>query len=193
MQDGDLRITLPAQLPERMDTVVVVKFTGTLPDTWRTAPEMISRQFDSFSVDAAKARTVGQASLDSATSSRYFGNWKHDACVKGMQGPGDRSEFSLRFLEPGDYRFSLEYACSAADKDRDGVIDVGDQSVGFQSLLTGEYASHEPLLFIRHAIGVVTIDKPGVVPVAVHPKNDGAELFWLRRIIVEPVVQAGRQ
>jgi alpha-L-fucosidase len=189
LNDGDLRITLPARLPDSRDSVVVVQYSGALSNVWKSTPELISRQFDSFSIDAAKARTTGDATLETVTHSRYFGNWKHDACIEGMKTPADRAEFSLRFLEPGDYRFTLEYACSAADKDRDGVIEVGDRTLGFQSLLTGAYDSHEPLMMIRHAIGVVTIPKAGLVPVSVHPANDGAELCWLRRVIVEPVVQ----
>jgi alpha-L-fucosidase len=186
-QDNDLRIILPAQLPDARDSVVVVNFTGALTDSWQSTPEIISRQFDSFSVDAAKAHVAGNAVLKSETSSQYFGNWKHDTCVENLQAPTDRAEFSFRFLEPGDYRVTLEYACSAADASRVGVVEIGGQSLGFQSLLTGEVASHDPLLFIRHHIGVVSIKTPGVVPVAVHPKNDGAGLLWLRRIIVEPV------
>jgi hypothetical protein len=67
------------------------------------------------------------------------------------------------------------------------VVEVGGQSLGFQSLLTGDYASHQPLMFIRHRIGIVNIPAAGIVPLAVHPKDSTGELFWLRRVIVEPV------
>ena len=159
-------ITLPAELPDARDSVVVVNFTGALTDSWQSTPEIISRQFDSFSVDAAKAHVTGNAILKSETSSQYFGNWKHDTCVENLQTPADQADFSFRFLEPGDYRVTLEYACSAADAGRDGVVEIGDQSLGFQSLLTGEYNSHDPLLFIRQHIGIVSIKSPGVVPVS---------------------------
>jgi alpha-L-fucosidase len=99
----------------------------------------------------------------------------------------DGATFSLRFLEPGDYRVTLEYACPAADKGREGVAEVSGQSLGFESLLTGEYNSHDPLIFIRQDIGIVSIQTPGTVSLSVHPTNDGAELFWLRRISLEPV------
>jgi alpha-L-fucosidase len=186
-QGNDLRVTLPTELPDMRDSVVAVQFAGTLPDSWSSTPEIISRQFESFPVDAAKARLAGKAALKNETSSQYFGNWKHDACIENQQAPGDAAEFSCRFLEPGDYRVTLEYACSAAAAGRDGVVEVGGQSLGFQSLLTGEYASHEPLLFVRHHIGTVRIPAAGLVLLAVHPKNEGGELFWLRRVEVEPV------
>jgi alpha-L-fucosidase len=104
-----------------------------------------------------------------------------------MQSPADAASFPCRFLEPGDYRLVLDYACPPADKDREGIVNVGGTSFNFETLLTGEYNSHEPLSFIHHNIGIVTIQTPETVTVAVHPKNDGAELFWLRRITFEPI------
>ena len=184
----DLKIHLPDALPDTHDSVVVVEFNGTLADSWKDSPEMISRQFDSFSVDAARAHTVGHATLESLVSSRYFGNWKHDTCAHNLASPDDRAEFSFHFLEPGDYHVTLEYACLAASKDREGIVEIGDQSLGFQSLLTTTaFDTHEPLLFVRHSIGIVTIKQAGIVPVNIHPKNAGAELFWLRRVIIDPV------
>ena len=187
-QGDDLKIYLPAELPDDRDTVVAVELAGTLQDSWNNIPEIISRQFDAFSVNAANAQTTGQTTLKSITSSRYFGNWKHDTCAQNMQTPTDGAEFSFRFLEPGDYRVTLEYACLANSKNREGIVQIGDQSLHFQTLLTAaDYDSHEPLVFIRHAIGIINIKSPGVVPVSIHPKDAGAELFWLRSIIVEPV------
>lgn len=88
-----------------------------------------------------------------------------------MQSPSDAAKCSCRFLEPGDYRVVLDYACPLADKDREGIVDVGATSLNFESLLTGEYNSHEPLLFIHHNIGIATIQAPETVTVAVHPKR----------------------
>jgi len=186
-QNGqDLRITLPSKLPDARDSVVQIEFTGELRDSWSNAPAIISRQFDLFSLDAAKARTTGNTTLTSITHSRYFGNWKHDVCAQKMQTPADRVEFSLRFIEPGDYRVSLEYFCPNSSKGRDGIVKIGDQSIGFQSLPTGEYDSHEPLMLIRPSVGIVSIKTPGIIPVVVCPANKGVELFWLRHLIIEP-------
>lgn len=192
-QDGpDLKIHLPGGLPDLRDTVAVVEFTGSLEDSWTNSPLVISRQFDSFCADAARAHVTGNATLSNLVSSRYFGNWKHDTCARNLESPGDRADFSFRFLEPGDYRVSLEYACLAGSKDREGMVEINGQSLGFQSLLTtGTFDTHEPLVFIRHAVGIVTIARPGAYPLSVHPKNAGAELFSLRRVILEPVQTAG--
>jgi len=187
MSGTDLLISLPAQLPDDRDTVVAVEFTGTLSDSWSNAPVIISRQFDAFTVDAARTQVTGSAILKSMSHSHYFGNWQHDTCAQKMQTPADRVECSLRFLEPGDYRISLDYACSAASKDTEGVVEIGDQSLSFASLLTDAYDTHQPLLFIHHSVGVVSIKTPGTVPLSVHPVSAGPELFWLRRVVVEPV------
>jgi alpha-L-fucosidase len=187
-QSGDdLEIFLPTELPDTRDTVVAVDFDGALHDAWTNTPAILSRQFDSFSVDASRAQLTGQATAGRLTSSWYFGNWKHDTCVQNMRAPTDSAQFSCRFLEPGDYRVILDYACPPADKDREGIVEVAGKSYNFQSLLTGDYNSHEPLLFIHHNVGIVTIKEPGTVTVSVHPKNDGGELFWLRRICFEPI------
>ena len=184
---NELFITLPAGLPDARDSVVAVRFQGALEDSWASSPQIISHQFASFPIDAAKAQLSGNAVLKSQTSSQYFGNWKHDPCIEGMQTPADRADFPLHVLEPGDYRITLEYACPAADAGRNGVVEVAGQSLGFQSLLTGEYASHEPLLFMTHHIGIVHLASATTLPLAVHPTAGGGELFWLRRVIVEPV------
>jgi alpha-L-fucosidase len=183
----DLKIKLPSPLPDARDTVVVVEYSGMLEDSWSNAPVTISREFDSFSLDAVRARLQGSAKTVSVTHSRYFGNWKHDTCVEKMQSPDDRAEFPVRVLEPGDYRISLEYACAGASKGREGLVEFGGQTLGFETLLTGEYDNHQPLMLIRQAIGIVTVKSPGIIPLCVRPKNAGAELFWLRRVVIEPV------
>ena len=185
--DRDLRITLPAELPDKRDSVVVVDFAGELADSWSNAPTVISRQFDSFSLDSAGARLHGCAKATNVTHSRYFGNWKHDTCIEKMQAPDDCAEFEVRFLEPGDYRVLLEYACAGLSKGREGLVEIAGKKLGFETLLTGEYDSHRPLMLIRHSIGVVSINKPGATSISVHPKDEGAELCWLRRVVIEPV------
>ena len=87
------------------------RFSGTLTDGWTGAPALISRQYESFALDAAGARLRGRTEIKTLTHSGYFGNWKHDTCAVGLRGPDDAAEFPLRFLAAGDYRITLEYAC----------------------------------------------------------------------------------
>jgi alpha-L-fucosidase len=185
---GDtLFVRLPARPADSYDTVVDVQYAGTLKDSWADVPAVVSRQFDSISIEAANARVANAAKIESKTHSRYFGNWKHDTVVTGQQSPDDTTTFNTWFLEPGDYRMVLEYAAPAESKNREGVVEVNGNSYRFQTLFTLTYDSHQPIMFVRHTIGVVSIDKPGEAPVTIHPLDKGTPLFWLRRVVFEPL------
>lgn len=184
-QGTDLIVTLPGTLPDPRDSVVVVEFTGDLPDAW-TTPTPISSQFDAIGFEAARAAMTGKATLKSITHSEYFGNWKHDTCAVGMVAPDDRVTFAGRVLEPGDYRVTLEYASPPEVPAREGIVELGGRSLAFETLATSKFDSHQPLMRVHHAIGVVTL-AAGPLPIVVRPKANGAELCWLRRVILEPV------
>ena len=42
-------------------------------------------------------------------------------------------------------------------------------------------------MLVRHVIGVTRIATSGVIPITVRPRETGPELFWLRRVIIEPI------
>ncbi|HVU32733.1 MAG TPA: alpha-L-fucosidase [Opitutaceae bacterium] len=182
----DLEVQLPTPLPDLRDSVVEVSFVGRIADAW-DAPALMSRQFSAVEFDAARASVIGATVLKSVTNSRYFGNWKHATCAVGMAAPRDATEFDVRFIEPGDYRVELDYACAPAAEGREGVVEVDGRQMPFETLCTGAYDSHEPLMLVRHSIGIVTIDAPGLVKIRVHPMSDAGELCWLRRLVLAPV------
>lgn len=186
-QEGeDLTIQLPAGLRVAAALVVEIRHEGSIAENW-ALPAMVSRQFRAFNLNAALARVSGGAKLTSQTSSQYFGNWKHDTCVTGWTGPDDKAVFSVRFVEPGDYRLVLEYACQPASKGQEGTVRLGRDALHFLTLPTGEYHRHQPIAFFRHPIGIVSVPAKGVQDVTVTPNRPCSELFWLRRLIVEPV------
>jgi alpha-L-fucosidase len=182
----DLVIQLPAQLPDTRNTVVTVGFSGELSDAWKMS-FVISRQFDAITMDAARAKVSGNAAISSQTHSQYFGNWKHDTCVTGQSTPDDRAEFAVRFTEPGDYRVIIEYACAPSAKGREGLLEMGDRRIAFETLRTAEYDRHQPLIFVRHPLGILSVDTAGERTLAIRPEIAGAEMFWLRRVVIEPV------
>jgi alpha-L-fucosidase len=183
---GEVEIALPATLPDARDSVIALEFAGAIPDQW-DMPAVVGRNFERFTLEAARAAVSGQVALKSQTHSRYYGNWKHDTCAVGFAAPGDRAEFALRFLAPGDYRVTLEYACPRPAKVREGVVTLDGQPMPFETLLTAEYDKRQPLLFVRHAIGIVTVAKAGPATLSVQPRGEGTELFWLRSVTLEPV------
>lgn len=194
-ENGALFIKYPADLPpsDESDTVIEVAFSKDTPPPayqWGKLPAHISRQHDTFTLDAALASCGGKAELKSVTNSRYFGNWKHDPCITGLRAPSDRAEFNARFLEPGDYRVTLEYYCGPESKQREGIFRAGDFEMPFETLLAGVYEKHQPLPLVRHAVGVFTVKAATDLALGIAPKSalpDNRELLWLRRVIIEPV------
>lgn len=184
--DAGLEIALPPELPDERDSVIVATLDGPVQDNW-DLPTVLSRAFDDTAIDAARARVVGNTILKSLTHSRYFGNWKHDTCAIKLSAPTDGADFSLRVREPGNYRVTLEYAAPLRVTGGEGVVRIGDAAMHFETLATGDYDSHEPLLFVRHSLGIVALTQPGDVTVSIRPKEKCTELFWLRRVIFEPV------
>jgi alpha-L-fucosidase len=187
---GELRVTLPDNLPDERDTVVEVRLKNAPAAQWGKLPARISRQHDTFTLDAALAAPAGKAGLKSITNSRYFGNWKHDLCITGLRAPGDRAAFAVRIAEPGDYRVTLEYYCGPETKGREGIFRAGDFEIPFETLLTGVYEKHQPLPLVRHVLGIVTIKDAAPAEFSIAPKTtakDDRDLLWLRRVIVEPV------
>lgn len=186
-EGSDLTVELPAELPDRRDTVIEVEFNGSLVDRW-DAPIVVSRGFDRTTLDVVRARLSGQAALKSETHSAYFGNWKHDTCAIGLATPADTAAYAVRFLAPGDYRVSLDYACPTESKDREGVVEIAGQSLRFESQPTmARYDTHQPLLFFHHSVGIVHIAAAGPATLTIHALAAGAEMFWLRRVTIEPV------
>jgi alpha-L-fucosidase len=190
-KQGDLlRILLPAHIPDSPDYVLQVDYTGELQDAWKNAPLLLSQQFDSHTLDSSTAQLAGGAQLESKTSSRYFGNWRHDAVITAQKSPGDTATFAIRVLDSGDYKLSLEYACpDPAQKNLEGAIDIASggetRTYTFQTCATAPFDSHQPLVFFHHPIGIVSL-KQGSATLSVHPTADGPDLFWLRRVILEP-------
>ena len=57
----------------------------------------------------------------------------------------------------------------------------------FRTLRTSEFDKSGPLMFIKHAVAITTIDKPGVYTIGIKPLQRGKELFKLQRLVLEPI------
>lgn len=185
---GDILIRLPGALPDSRDAVLEMDYAGVQPDFAFDHRQTISRQFPEIKIPVIQAGYSGQAKNETITSSRYFGDWKHDNCAVNMKDTADEISFDLDIAEPGDYRVILDYACSAISRGQEGIVRIGDQKLQFLSLETGEYNSHKPLLFIQHPIGIITIRQKGAYRLQIRPYISGTkELFRLRNLIIQPV------
>ena len=169
------------------NTVLVVEYSGQQPAYAAHAPVTVSRWFPSNYVEAVHAKTSGGATTKSLTYSHYFGDWKHTTCVTDMKNPEDKASFQTWITDPGDYKISLEYACPPESAKQEGVLRMNDKEYLFRSLRTSAFEKSAPLLFIRHTVSIVNIAKPGIYTMELYPGQQGAELFKLKGIVVEPV------
>lgn len=184
----ELQVQLPATLPDTRNTVLLVSYTGTQPDYSGERTQTVSTQYTQTEIPAIWAQTKGQAQHKLLTYSHYFGDWKHDNCATAIRQPADELVFNLQVQDPGDYKIILEYACTDKMPVREAVVQMAGQQLPFLTLRTGEYDIHKPLLYIQHAAGIVKVTQPGSQALRIKPMTAaGTELFWLRKVILQPV------
>lgn len=187
-QGSDLYVSLASlRKVHNPNTVLVIKYKGPAPAYAADAPVTVSPAFERNLVEAAYAKTLGDAKVQTLTYSHYYGDWKHTTCVTDIKKPGDAAEFSVRFISPGDYRLILEYACSKASAGQEGYLEVNGQKFFFRALYTGEFDHKAPFMFITHPVALLTVKKPGIYRIDVKPYKQGEELFKLKSIIAEPL------
>ncbi len=182
-----LHVALAGLDAKSPDNVFVVEYLGGRQPYAAAAPVTVSPQFDYCNVDAVFGKTAGNAKTKSVTFSHYFGDWKHATCITDMQQPQDSVSFNLRIVEKGDYKILLEYACPQSSAKQEGVVNVNGNDYYFRTLRTSEYDASAPLMFIKHPVATITIDKPGTYTIKIHPTQQGTELFKLKTVIFEPM------
>lgn len=183
----DLLITLP-KLTDSRNTVLVVEYSGKLTDKYDKLPLTISSQYNINKLNASESITQGETKIKSITHSDYFGNWKHTTCITDMKSPGDIAEYNLRFIDAGDYKITLEYNCEKEASRQEGIIEFDDRKYLFETVRTSaSYTNKEPLMFYRHKIVNITVDRPDIYSLKVYPFREGKELFKLQSILIEPV------
>lgn len=182
-----LKVTIPAQLPDNINTVVVVEYDGKISDAYIGGAEVVSAQYAQCSLDVIKAKPSGNTKIEPITHSHYFGDWKHITCATSMLSPSDGITYNVDFKEPGDYKIILEYNSPIENSKQEGLLEVGDQHYYFETLGTGNYDAWRPLMFIQQSVAMISIAEEGVKQLKIAPVNKGKELFKLSRVIIEPV------
>jgi alpha-L-fucosidase len=186
LKGSDLYLDLP-ELTDKRNTVFVVEYKGKLKSFDLTRPLVVSSKYKLNTIDAIFAQLKGSAKIESLTYSHYFGDWKHATCVTHLNRVEDEADFNVRITDPGDYKIILEYACAEASSKQEGVLEFDKNEYKFSTLRTSEYNESEPLLFIKHPVSMITVSKPGIYTLKIHPLHDGNELFDLKAVLIEPV------
>lgn len=183
---SNIWLKLP-EFDQAADVVFVMEYSGKVEDYDLKVPVTVSSQFRKNDVEAIFAGTNGNAKIQSLTYSHYFGDWKHTTCVTGMKDSTDITSFNIRIVEPGDYKVTLQYSCSAESAKQEGSMKINNEEFLFRTLRTSEFDSKSPLPFIDHTIATTTFKKGGIYSIAIRPLQNGKELFRLKSILLEPV------
>lgn len=188
---NDVLIQLPPQLPDARNTVIELRYSGTLKEQ-TGLPATVDPNFEKITLVAQDAKTGGNAKMTKFTHSYYFGDWKHALCLVNQRAPEDVISYQLRFTAPGDYKVSLHYSADSTHERREGLLELQPQggplqSYPFQVLLSGQFDHKKPLLFLEQAVAVVNVKQPGEWTLKVRPLRKAGELFRLQQITLEPV------
>ncbi|WP_316821519.1 alpha-L-fucosidase [Pedobacter gandavensis] len=178
------------ELPPGRDpyhTVITVSFKGQLNDGYLNSIPTVSAAYDNNVLEVVHSKPSGAAKMQTLTYSHYFGDWKHTNCITDMVKPEDQVSFQFNITEPGDYKVLLEYACPEESAKQEGLLEFDHKTYKFQTLRTSEYKSSKPLLFIKHPVATVTVQKPGVYILNLKPENNTKELFKLKSLILQPI------
>lgn len=186
-EGNDLWLTMPQFDEAAANTVFVLEYTGKLDDYDLNVPVTVSDQFKRNEVEAVFATIQGNTKIQGLTYSHYYGDWKHTTCITDMWDVADETSFHIRVVEPGDYKITLQYSCSAENAKQEGSMKVNGQEFLFRTLRTSDFDNKAPLPFIDHTIATTTFSKAGNYTVVVRPLQNGKELFKLKSVLLEPV------
>ena len=200
--DDDIYVSLPNKLPDSRASVIVIDHNNGL--IAQSDPQtIVSSQYKETVLEAAKSTVNGESVLRKYSTMHYFGDWKHDWTVAGLNSVKNSAEWQIRVIEPGAYKIRFDYSASAKQALQQGVMSITDENFYFKVLETGEFANprdatprqfatkngatRKPLMFFDHPIGVVHFPKPGIYTLSVRPDqlHGDEELFKLRSIIIE--------
>jgi alpha-L-fucosidase len=183
---NELELRLPTPLPDARDTVIVLDHDGGL-SLATDRPTRVSRDYTRFELQPAFGQLEGGATHKAIDYHLYFGDWHHVETVAGLDKPEAGVSWNIDVTEPGEYRFTLNYAADGTQAGREGALQMDDRIVHFAVLETGPTGSREkPLPLFAHSIGNLLLPA-GKHKLRVKPLSTGGELFLLKSLVIEPI------
>lgn len=172
---GDVMVTLPREMPDSLDTVLVVSYEGDLKvDPTRTLMEGCVT-----SLGALEAQMSGAAKATKISWMQEFGNWKHAYKVEAWKTEKDSALWKLRVPKAGEYWIELDYSYPTKSKRQEGVIQLSNnQKLLFETKDTGDKDYH----FQPHRIGVVAIPA-GTCELSIYPVGGAEDAFMKLRSV----------
>ncbi len=174
LSDGVVTISVPAQAPDAIASVVVLETKGEL-QVESIAPQIAQAADGSvkFAADAADIIApdgVEAPQVENKGGAPNIGFWLN---------PRASVEWTFKIDKPGTFDVCVATATTAKDSHID--IIVGDQKVNLVVADTGAYEKFETT-----KAGTIKIDKAGVCKLAVKPVADGWQPINLRSVTLAP-------
>jgi alpha-L-fucosidase len=174
----DLRIEVPPVMPDPLNTVIRIRYKGTLSPP---AAQTLTGSHASLLIPETAAS--GGATVTTRTRwMEEFGDWHHASYLDGWRDSTDRAEWAVRVPEPVRFWVVLDYSFDSRKKPAEGVVTVGGQTLSFQSLPTGDKVQQ----FRSHRIGMVRIPAGEAHVLRVSPREAPEGFIQLRSVHLEP-------
>lgn len=177
-ETGDIMVTLPREMPDQLDTVLVVSYEGELNvDSTRALMEGCETTFLML-----EGQLSGAAKIKKHSWMEEFGDWKHAQVVDGWKTEKDSILWKFRAPKAGEYWIELDYSYPSKSKRQEGVIQLSNnQQLLFETKDTGDKDSH----FQPHRIGVISIPA-GTCELSIHPVGADDAFMKLRSVKLIP-------
>ena len=169
--DGRVTVTLPAEAPDKVDSVLVLETEGPVEvdSSVSTAPAASS------SAEAAVGAVVAQSpdgsvSLRARRAALHGGTIKYEAGDKDAVGywteGSDWVSWDFTVTRPGEFTVEVTFACTGSSAGSEYVVTVGEQKLTGKVESTGSWAN-----FTKKELGKVKLDKAGRYVLAVKPTS----------------------
>jgi alpha-L-fucosidase len=191
-QDGQsVTIRLPTELPDSRSSVIRLDYDGLIEDNGWNVPTIVSSEYDTTELSPKWAILDGDAEPAMDRFYLYFGDWKYYDWISGLKTPSDSATWSVRVLQPGEYRVTLSYAADETSVGKEGFIGTEESTIAFQVVQTMDkesgIASNRPLAVLDHHVGLISFAEAGNYNLVLKPRQSGENLFRLTKVTLEPV------
>ena len=169
---GNLVITIPRKVPDRINTVIVVEIEGEGSVVPRPAEQV---EDGSITLKAAEAIVHGHAArYESAGGKDNIGYWTD---------PEDYVTWGFKVTVPGTFGVEITYACANGVGGSEYTVAVAEQKLDGTVSDTGDWVK-----FTTRKLGTVKIAKTGTYTLSVKPKTmPHSAVMNLKSVTLMPV------
>jgi len=146
--EGKISLAVPAEAPDKVDTVVVLEIEGD-PDVDVSSTAAIPQSPDgTVALKAADAALHGESvQYESGDGKDNVGYWTN---------AGDWVGWDFTITKPGEFTVEIAFACDDGSGDSEYTVGVGDQKLSDKIEATGSWTD-----FKSKELGKIKLDKAG--------------------------------